>query len=121
MIVWIASYPRSGNSLFRIALHRLYGVRSAPDPLRPRPADSRCARERNPKSHVRPSVNWSYAGPENGSVAQPFNTVAEGSVNALVGGEIRLTPGNYPENLTLQHIVTLKRNGASGIVRIGTP
>ena len=56
MIVWIASYPRSGNSLFRIALHRLYGVRSAPDPLRPRPADSRCARERNPKSHVRPNV-----------------------------------------------------------------
>ena len=66
-------------------------------------------------------VNWSYSGPENGSAAQPFNTVAEGSVNALVGGEIRLTPGNYPENLTLQHIVTLKRNGASGIVRIGTP
>lgn len=39
MIVWIASYPRSGNSFFRIALHRLYGVRSAPDPLQPRPAD----------------------------------------------------------------------------------
>ncbi|MEV0839904.1 sulfotransferase domain-containing protein [Actinocatenispora sera] len=26
MIVWLASYPRSGNTLARIALHRLYGV-----------------------------------------------------------------------------------------------
>ncbi|THV26691.1 sulfotransferase domain-containing protein [Glycomyces paridis] len=26
MIVWLASYPRSGNTFFRIALHRRYGV-----------------------------------------------------------------------------------------------
>lgn len=26
MIVWLASYPRSGNTFFRIALHRLYRV-----------------------------------------------------------------------------------------------
>ncbi|WP_205328214.1 sulfotransferase domain-containing protein [Glycomyces sp. YM15] len=26
MIVWLASFPRSGNTFFRIALHRLYGV-----------------------------------------------------------------------------------------------
>lgn len=26
MIVWVASYPRSGNTFFRIALNRLYGV-----------------------------------------------------------------------------------------------
>lgn len=26
MIVWLASYPRSGNTLFRIALHYIYGV-----------------------------------------------------------------------------------------------
>ncbi|MEV3937780.1 sulfotransferase domain-containing protein [Glycomyces sp. NPDC049804] len=26
MIVWLASYPRSGNTFFRIALHRLYQV-----------------------------------------------------------------------------------------------
>lgn len=26
MIIWIASYPRSGNTFFRVALHRLYGV-----------------------------------------------------------------------------------------------
>lgn len=25
MLVWVASYPRSGNSFFRTALHRLYG------------------------------------------------------------------------------------------------
>jgi hypothetical protein len=28
MIVWLASFPRSGNTWFRILLHRLYGVRS---------------------------------------------------------------------------------------------
>lgn len=26
MIVWVASFPRSGNTFFRIVLHRLYGV-----------------------------------------------------------------------------------------------
>lgn len=29
MIVWIASFPRSGNTFLRIVLHRLYGVRSS--------------------------------------------------------------------------------------------
>jgi hypothetical protein len=28
MIVWIASFPRSGNNLFRATLHRLFGVKS---------------------------------------------------------------------------------------------
>jgi hypothetical protein len=28
MIVWLASFPRSGNSLFRAALYQLFGVRS---------------------------------------------------------------------------------------------
>jgi hypothetical protein len=28
MIVWLASYPRSGNTFFRIVLNRLYGVRT---------------------------------------------------------------------------------------------
>lgn len=28
MIVWIASYPRSGNTFFRIALHKLYGFKT---------------------------------------------------------------------------------------------
>ena len=26
VIVWLASYPRSGNTFLRIVLHRLYGV-----------------------------------------------------------------------------------------------
>ena len=26
MVVWLASYPRSGNTFLRIVLHRLYGV-----------------------------------------------------------------------------------------------
>jgi hypothetical protein len=28
MIVWLASFPRSGNTMFRMLLHRLYGIRS---------------------------------------------------------------------------------------------
>jgi hypothetical protein len=28
MIVWLASYPRSGNTFFRIVLNRLYGIRT---------------------------------------------------------------------------------------------
>src|SRR4051812_42286008 len=55
MIVWLASYPRSGNTFLRIVLHRVYGVptysvyqdddpvaqRVGPDLVgyRPRPAD----------------------------------------------------------------------------------
>lgn len=34
MLVWVASYPRSGNSFFRIALHRLYGHRSVREQTR---------------------------------------------------------------------------------------
>jgi hypothetical protein len=26
VIVWVASFPRSGNTLLRIVLHRLYGI-----------------------------------------------------------------------------------------------
>lgn len=29
MLVWVASYPRSGNTLFRVVLHRTYGVPTA--------------------------------------------------------------------------------------------
>ena len=29
MIVWLASYPRSGNTLLRIVVHRLYGLRAS--------------------------------------------------------------------------------------------
>ena len=29
MIVWVASFPRSGNTFLRIVLNRLYGVRTS--------------------------------------------------------------------------------------------
>ncbi|MBB2947410.1 hypothetical protein FB565_007178 [Actinoplanes lutulentus] len=29
MIVWVASFPRSGNTFLRIVLHRLYGIRTS--------------------------------------------------------------------------------------------
>jgi Sulfotransferase domain len=28
MIIWLASYPRSGNTMFRVAVNRLFGMRS---------------------------------------------------------------------------------------------
>ena len=28
MIVWLASYPRSGNTFFRIVLNQLYGIKT---------------------------------------------------------------------------------------------
>ncbi len=48
MLVWIASYPRSGNTFSRIALHRLYGCKSCPDrggPLRAVDGDPGTLRE----------------------------------------------------------------------------
>lgn len=61
MIVWLASYPRSGNTFLRIVLHRLYGVPTYSvydddDPVaqrvgpvlvkyRPRPADRKVMTE----------------------------------------------------------------------------
>jgi hypothetical protein len=46
MIVWLASYPRSGNTFFRILLHRLFGfqthsVYSVPYPVQSIPDDTR--------------------------------------------------------------------------------
>jgi hypothetical protein len=29
MLVWVASFPRSGNTFLRIVLHRFYGVRTS--------------------------------------------------------------------------------------------
>src|SRR5215475_14583534 len=61
MVVWLASYPRSGNTFLRIVLHRLYGVptysvyddddpvaqRVGPDLVgyRPKPLDRAAMRE----------------------------------------------------------------------------
>lgn len=29
MIVWLSSFPRSGNTFLRIVLHRMYGLRTS--------------------------------------------------------------------------------------------
>lgn len=55
MIVWLASFPRSGNTFLRIVLHRLYGVRSSVvydvDGVAERLGDSLVGVEQRPMSY----------------------------------------------------------------------
>ncbi len=55
--------------------------------------------------------------PGNGSIALPFQTVENGVTYAIVGGEIIIFSGTYPENLTINKQVTLSATG--GTVTIG--
>lgn len=64
-------------------------------------------------------VNWAYGGASTGSAAQPWQSVGSGVYSALVGGEVRVQAGSYPENLTINKILTI--NAMNGVVTIGTP
>lgn len=64
-------------------------------------------------------VNLASTGRENGSSSNPFNTVEEGAAIVQGGGTVRITGGNYPENLTISKPVTIQRNGGTGNVVIG--
>lgn len=64
-------------------------------------------------------VNWAYGGASTGSAAQPWQTVGSGVYSALVGGEVRVQAGSYPENLTINKALTI--NALNGVVTIGTP
>lgn len=67
MIVWLASYPRSGNTLVRIILRSCFGLQSLDSELEP------CERERDAIveaiGHREPGVDWSefYANASPGS------------------------------------------------------
>jgi Zn-dependent metalloprotease len=63
-------------------------------------------------------VDWSYSGPEDGSIAHPFNTVAEGLNAANPGDRLIIKGGSYNEILTLDKIMKLNTWG-TGTVKIG--
>jgi hypothetical protein len=73
-------------------------------------------------------VNGGFAGDpgnngnnERGTAANPFNTVHEATFAVIETEEVRITPGNYNEQMTIWRPMTITRGGASGIVRIGAP
>ena len=52
-------------------------------------------------------VSWSNTGEENGSVANPFNTVGEAAAAvAPMGWIVFLQPGSYPETVTVSKATT---------------
>jgi hypothetical protein len=64
-------------------------------------------------------VDVANTGPENGTIADPWNSVREGCGAVIPGGEVYIRPGNYPEAVTLARPATLRRNGVTGVVTIG--
>ncbi len=58
-------------------------------------------------------------GTEQGSVIAPFNAVREATFAVRNGDEVRITPGTYNQQFTIWRPMTLKRQGSSGVVRIG--
>jgi hypothetical protein len=62
-------------------------------------------------------VNWAWNGFEDGHISTPYNTIAEGLANALVGGEVHAQAGNYFQNLNINKILTIR--AFNGTVRIG--
>lgn len=64
-------------------------------------------------------VDGTYSGVSTGSASQPWITVGAGVYSALVSGEIRVLPGLYLENLTIDKAVTI--SAPNGAVTIGVP
>lgn len=62
-------------------------------------------------------LNFSYPGTENGSQAQPFNTLREGLIAVLPGGTVNVTGGVTLETPRLTKPAVLA--APSGLVRIG--
>jgi secreted trypsin-like serine protease len=65
------------------------------------------------------SVNISATGTENGSRANPFNTVLEGINGVPTGGIVRIAPGTYREALTINRAMKLRSSSTVGAVTIG--
>lgn len=64
-------------------------------------------------------VDISHSGDEYGTANFPWNTVQEGLEWSLIGGNVLIAPGFYPENLTISKKCNLIRNKDSGSVIIG--
>lgn len=57
---------------------------------------------------------------ERGTSSNPFSSVYESTFCVPGGGFVNITPANYNERFTLWRPMTLRRQGSSGIVRIGS-
>jgi hypothetical protein len=64
-------------------------------------------------------VDLGNTGYENGTQADPWNSVREGYGAVLPDGTVYIMPAVYPEALTLSKPATLQRDGTSGTVTIG--
>jgi len=62
-------------------------------------------------------VDSANAGPQDGTVANPFNTIAQGRNNSVAGGTVVTTAGSYNERLTFTNPLTLR--AVLGTVTIG--
>jgi len=62
-------------------------------------------------------VDWRNVGFEDGTAGNPYNTVVEGAESVLPGGTVRITGGNYAEQITIWQPMTL--TAPSGSVTIG--
>lgn len=57
---------------------------------------------------------------ERGTSGNPFNSVYEATFCVPRGNNVQIVPGNYNERFTIWRAMTLRREGSSGIVRIGS-
>ncbi|MBP7747622.1 MAG: hypothetical protein KA383_16010 [Phycisphaerae bacterium] len=64
-------------------------------------------------------VDLANSGYEDGTLADPWNTVREGYGAVLVHGTVYIKPAVYPESLVLSKPATLQRQGTTGTVTIG--
>jgi hypothetical protein len=64
-------------------------------------------------------VNWSFSGFQNGTASNPWTMIGAAHAN-ITSGNIRIAPGHYNEQLTLNKAVTLSVNGTGQVV-IGAP
>ncbi|MCZ2342379.1 MAG: FG-GAP-like repeat-containing protein [Bacteroidales bacterium] len=58
------------------------------------------------------------SGTEDGSSANPFNTIQEGITAAAIDDTVLVAPGNYQENVTINKNLSLLSSGGKGVTTI---
>jgi len=61
-------------------------------------------------------VDSGSAGCEEGTVGEPYDTFTEGVNDVCTGGTVYVTPGTYPEMISINRAMNL--NSTGGIVHI---
>ncbi len=64
-------------------------------------------------------VDPSNTGYEDGTAANPWNTLEEGLISVVPGATVYAAPENYPDARTIRKPLVLRRDGASGAVVLG--